>query len=129
MTKFGKQRDVLDEFHSYMGSGLSMDYHINGLPEKVFIEELAQRDKRHGEKTHRDMYQKYIKALCVQKKLLKTKEGRLFTYSLGQRKILQEKGLIPHDKKKTNWLALFAMVLFTLLVVYIGWFGFQLPAI
>ncbi|MCK5027263.1 MAG: hypothetical protein KAS07_02495 [Candidatus Pacebacteria bacterium] len=120
MTKFDTPKKVLDEFHSFIGSGLSMDYHMNGMPEKILVEELAQRDIRHGQEPDRDIYQKYIKALVLQKKLLRTSDERIFTYSEMQRKILEEKGLIPKEERKTNWWALSLMVLFLFLVLYIS---------
>ncbi len=122
MTKFDTPKKILDEFHSFIGSGLSMDYHINGMPEKIFIEELAQRDERHGHKSNMDMYLKYIRALVLQKKLLRTFDERIFTYSEIQKKVLGEKGLIPKEIHKTNWRALLLMVLFTFLVLYISKF-------
>lgn len=118
MTKFDTPKKVLDEFHSYMGSGLSMEYHINGIPEKMFIEELMQRDILHGQENNRDMFKKYIQALCAQKKLLRTHEGRLFTYTITQRKILEEKGLIQMKTKTTNWYAIVFLLLVAFVVLY-----------
>ncbi|MCK5591299.1 MAG: hypothetical protein KAI72_05025 [Candidatus Pacebacteria bacterium] len=103
MTKFDTPKKVLDEFHSYMGSGLSMDYHVNGMPQKMFIEELAQRDQHDQQEPKRDIYKRYLQALYLQKKLLCTSEDRIFTYTKGQRKILEEKGLIQVEKPKTHW--------------------------
>jgi hypothetical protein len=120
MTTFNTPKKVLDEFHSYMGSGLSMEYHINGMPEKMFIEELAQRDVRHGHKEDREHYREYIQALCLQKKLLRTAEGKLFTYTVANQKILEEKGLIPEEKQKTRWGLVAIMILATLLLLYMG---------
>ena len=119
MTKFDTPKMVLDEFHSFMGSGLSMDYHINGMPEKMFIEELAQRDQRYQNEPKRDIYKRYLTALYLQKKLLCTSEDRIFTYTDGQRKILEEKGLIQEEKKETSWKPLIAMILATLLILYL----------
>jgi len=120
MTTFTTPKKVLDEFHSYMGSGLSMEYHINGMPEKMFIEELAQRDVRHGQKEDREHYKEYIQSLCLQKKLLCTAEGRLFTYTVSNQRILEEKGLIPEEKKKPRWGFVVVMILVGILVLYIG---------
>lgn len=120
MTTFNTPKKVLEEFHSYMGSGLSMEYHINGMPEKMFIEELAQRDARKGQKEARNIYKDYIQALCLQKKLIRTAEGRLFTYTVTNQKILEEKGLIPEEKKKTRWKILAIMTLLALLLLYVG---------
>lgn len=114
-------KKVLDEFHSYMGSGLSMEYHINGMPEKMFIEELVQRDVRRGDKNdHRETYKQYIKALCLQKKMLCTSDGKLFTFTLGQKRILEEKGLIQDEKVRTRWLLIMFILLAGLLMLYMS---------
>lgn len=119
MTKFDTPQKVFDEFQSFMGSGLSMNYHINGMPENIFIEELAQRDKSHGHEPDRDMYEKHIKVIVLQKKLLKTSDKRIFNYNKMQKRILEEKGLIEKEMYKTKHKIFLLAVLFILLILYI----------
>jgi hypothetical protein len=120
MTAFDTPKKVLDEFHSFMGSGLAMDYHINGLPEKILVEELAQRDTQHRKAPDRDMYKKYLHALYAQKKLLCTKEGKIFIYTDGRRKILEEMGLVLEEKPSTRWKLVLFLIIFTALIVFIS---------